>query len=65
MSIHTCDDCDTGSILSVGGGVSMTSVVASCVCDIEDGQVRAVNISDEQFRRGKDTPEATTTRSWR
>ena len=62
MSIHTCDDCDTGSILSVGGGVSMTSVAASCVCDIEGGQVRVSVMSNEGIKRWESTPEAAATR---
>jgi hypothetical protein len=65
VRVHTCDDCDTGSMLSVGGGVSTTGVVASGVCDIEDRQVRAVSRqgSDGVSKRGQGTPEATTTRS--
>ena len=40
MSIHTCDDRDTGSTLGVGGGVFIAGVVTAWVCDIEGRQVR-------------------------
>ena len=53
IKVHTCGDCDTGSTLSVGGGVFMTGVVTSCVCDIEGRQVRVSVMSGT--RRGYQT----------
>ena len=59
MSIHTCDDGDMGSTLGVGGGVFMTGIVTSCVCDIEGRQVRvSVMSGNEGITRSEHTPEA-------
>ena len=62
IKVHTCGDCDTGSTLSVGGGVFMTGVVTSCVCDIEGRQVRVSVMSNEGIKRWESTPEAAATR---
>ena len=62
MSIHTCDDRDTGSTLGVGGGVFIAGVVTACVCDIEGRQVRVSAMSDEGIKRWESTPEAAATR---
>ena len=53
IKVHTCDDGDMGSTLGVGGGVFMTGVVTSCVCDIEGRQVRVSVMSE--IRRGHQT----------
>ena len=60
MSIHTCDDCDPGSMLTGEDGVFMTGVVTSGVCDIEGRQVRvSVMSGNEGITRSEHTPEAT------
>ena len=64
MRVHTCDDCDTGSTLGVGGGVFMTVVVASGVCErgqASQGASQSV-MSDTGGRRWRSTPEAAATR---
>ena len=66
MSIHTCDDGDMGSTLVMGGGVFMTGIVTSCVCDVEGRQVRVSVMSvNEGITRSEHTPEAAALRQWR
>jgi hypothetical protein len=60
VSIHTCDDCDPGSMLTGEGGVFITGVVTSGVCDIGGRQVRvSVMSGNEGITRSEHTPEAT------
>ena len=43
MRVHTCDDCDPGSMLTGEDGVFMTGVVTTGVCDGEARQVGEVS----------------------